>query len=136
MKKSLALFFIATGLVCLSTTASTAAAQHSFGSKEYDRFHDVLHPLEHEALPNNDFPRIRKNAALLFSRGKAIIRAGVPRGKSGESRDEFQKELRKFSDALNKFRKDSKKGTDEQLKISYTAVHDSFEMLASLHRAR
>ena len=51
-----------------------------FGVKEYDAFHDVLHPLEHEALPKGDFARIRSQAKELTERGDAIVRLGVPKG--------------------------------------------------------
>ena len=40
--------------------------------------------------------------------------------------------LTKFGEALAKFKTDARKGTNEQLKTSYSAVHDSFEMLAAM----
>jgi hypothetical protein len=106
--------------------------KHGFGVRQYDHFHDILHPLEHEALPQKDFQRIRAKSAQLAQHGRAIVRLGVPRGTSKANRPEFVKELRKFSTALTKFRSDARRGTDEQLKTSYSAVHDSFEMLAAM----
>ena len=106
--------------------------QHSFGVKDYDKFHDVLHPLEHEALPKNDFATIRRRSSELVKLGQAITKLGVPNGTKAEHRDDFEKELKKFSAALKTFRKNAKSGTDEQLKTSYSAVHDSFEMLAGM----
>lgn len=50
---SLALMF---AVVMLSS--SGASAQHGFSVKQYKEFHEVLHPLEHEALPAKDFRRI------------------------------------------------------------------------------
>jgi hypothetical protein len=35
--------------------ATNTAAQHAFSYKEYEKFHDVLHPLEHDALPKKTF---------------------------------------------------------------------------------
>jgi hypothetical protein len=109
-----------------------AAPQHGFSVRQYEAFHDVLHPLQHEALPNNDFKQIRAKSRLLVKRGNAIIKLGVPRGTSKDQRAEFRAELRKFSKALARFSTDARKGTDDQLKTSYSAVHDTFEMLASL----
>lgn len=106
--------------------------KHGFAVKQYEAFHDVLHPLEHEALPRKDFRRIRSKSAQLAKRGNAIVRLGVPRGTSEENRPEFAKELKKFSAALTKFRSDARRGTNDQLKTSYSAVHDSFEMLAAM----
>lgn len=109
-----------------------AVAQHGFSVKQYEEFHDVLHPLEHEALPNNDFGRIRKQSATLIKHGREIVKVGVPNGTAAEKQAEFRKELAKFSSALNKFRTHARRGSNSQLKTSYSAVHDSFEMLAAM----
>jgi hypothetical protein len=115
-------------------TVSATAAQHGFRVKEYEQFHDVLHPLEHEALPKKDFKRIRAKSALLVNRGRAIVRVGVPQGISEDKKEEFTKELKKFGQALTEFRAAARTGTNTQLQTSYSAVHDSFEMLAGMLR--
>ena len=114
---------------CLSFSIALA---DDFSVKEYDEFHKVLHPLEHEALPKNDFATIRARATELINLGQAITRLGVPRGTKQEHIAEFKKELKKFRSALSKFRSAAKSGSDQQLKTSYSAVHDSFEMLAGM----
>jgi hypothetical protein len=98
--------------------------------REYNLFHDVLHPLQHEALPQRDFKRIRAWAGELVTRGRAIIRLGVPAG-VGE-REAFTKELKAFERALATFKADARKKSDARLETSYNAVHDTFEMLASM----
>jgi hypothetical protein len=121
-------------LLCLllsSSAISAAAAQH-FSVKQYNEFHDLLHPLEHEALPARDFRRIRTSATELARLGKAMVRLGVPRGTAKSNVTEFRKELRKFNTALNKFSEHAKTGSDDQLETSFSAVHDSFEMLAGM----
>lgn len=112
--------------------ASDAGRQHGFSVKQYEDFHHVLHPLEHEALPKKDFRRIRAKANLLAKRGRAIVRLGLPGGLNEDQKEEFTRELKKFGDALIKFQADARRGTNNQLKVSYSAVHDSFEMLASM----
>lgn len=112
--------------------ATNTAAQHAFSYKEYEKFHEVLHPLEHDALPKKDFRRIRSQANLLVKRGNAIVKLGVPRGMSDDKKEEFSKELHSFRQALNRFKSDAKSGADSQLITSYSAVHDKFEMLASM----
>lgn len=111
---------------------TNAAPQHGFSFKEYEKFHDVLHPLEHDALPKKDYRRIRTHANLLVKRGNAIVKLGVPSGTSEDMKEEFAKELDSFRQALAKFRTDARRGTNDQLKTSYTAVHDKFEMLAGM----
>jgi hypothetical protein len=118
--------------LALVTLAISRTTDEGLSIKEYDEFHKVLHPLEHEALPKKDFKRIRTNSAELVKKGKAIVELGVPQGTSDANVEEFRKELTKFNDALDKFSADVKNGSDEQLKTSYSAVHDSFEMLAGM----
>lgn len=103
-----------------------------FSVKEYDEFHRVLHPLQHEALPRKDFQRIRANAGELVKRGEAIVKLGVPPGTAETNVEEFRKELKKFSDALAKFGAHAKAGTDDQLEAAFSSVHDSFEVLAGM----
>ena len=119
-----------TGLLLLMPLA-VSGSEH-FSVKEYNQFHDVLRPLQHEALPSKDWGRIRLNAGELVKRGKAIAKVGVPAGLTKTRGDEFRKELKKFKSALNKFNRDAKTGADGDLEASFAAVHDSFEMLAGM----
>jgi hypothetical protein len=135
----LVITFVFAGLLFSSAVSNRAVAdsattQHGFRVKEYEKFHDVLHPLEHDALPKKDFRRIRSQANLLVKRGNAIVKLGVPTGTSEEKKEEFAKELNSFREALATFKTDARRGTDDQLKASYSAVHDTFEMLAALMR--
>jgi hypothetical protein len=113
---ALALAFLLTGM--------------GFGVKEYDAFHDLLHPLEHEAVPKGDFARVRSDAKELTKRGDAITKLGVPKGVKAEKVEEFKKQLNDFAAALVKFSSDAESGTDADLKTSFAAVHDLFEELA------
>jgi hypothetical protein len=110
----------------------SVGAAEGFSVREYEEFHHVLHPLEHEALPKGDFKRIRAEANELVRLGEAIVNLGVPAGVAENHTTEFREELKRFSDALAKFKRDAETGTDAQLKDSYSALHDSFEMLAAL----
>jgi hypothetical protein len=107
------------------------ASEH-FSVKQYEKFHDVLQPLQHEALPNKDFVRIRSNAVEFVRLGKAIVKVGVPAGVAKTKVAAFRKELKKFNNALNKFSRIAKAGADSDLESSFSAVHDSFELLAEM----
>lgn len=117
--------------ILLLSHAIRARAEEHFSVKEYEEFHDVLHPLEHEALPSGDFKTIRARAGELVRLGEAIVKLGVPAGVRPEYTGDFREGLKKFSAALAKFKADAEGGSDAQLKESYSAVHDSFEMLAA-----
>lgn len=107
-------------------------ADEDFSVKEYNEFHRVLHPLQHQALPQKDFQRIRSNAGELVKHGEAIVKLGVPPGTAAGNVEEFRKELTKFSDALAKFSEHARAGTDDQLEAAFSSVHDSFEMLSGM----
>jgi len=125
------LSLLAVSLLLLLMPLAANGLEH-FSVKEYNNFHDVLRPLQHEALPSKEWGRIRLNAGELVKRGKAIVKVGVPAGVTKEKAEEFRKELKKFNSALKKFNRDAKAGADGDLEASFTAVHDSFEMLAGL----
>jgi len=137
MRRSILIItFLCTALVLpallLSERSTLAVPQHGFSVKQYEEFHDVLHPLQHEALPANDLRQIRKKSALLVKRGRAIVKIGIPASVSEANKKEFAKSLKHFSAALLKFDKSARRGTNERVKTSYIAVHDSFESLADL----
>lgn len=100
--------------------------------KEYEAFHDVLHPLQHEALPKKDYESIRSQADELLSRGNAIVQLGVPHRLADEKKEPFERELASFSTHLKSLAKNAKQGTDDQVKEGFDSVHDSFEMLVSM----
>lgn len=129
--RRLSVVLVLIGGLSLAFTLSNSAAGGSElpKVKEYEEFHDVLHPLEHEALPKKDFARIRADAGELVKRGEAIVKLGVPAGMAEKNVAEFRKELEKFSESLKTFSKHAKSGSDEEVKESFSAVHDSFEML-------
>jgi hypothetical protein len=117
-------------LISAVTVATTRAAGDHFSVKEYNDFHHVLHPLQHEALPKKDYATIRARSSELVTLGEAIVTVGVPAKVNDVPT--FTNELKKFSDSLVKFKADSANATDAQLLESYLAVHDTFEMLAAM----
>jgi hypothetical protein len=136
MKRSQLLSVLKLAAICILIlvvpyVATNAAVQHGFQIKEYALFHDILHPLQHEALPQGDFRRIRSMANELVTRGKAIVKLGVPEAPKANRR-EFAKALREFDRALAEFKTDAKAKNNTKLKKSYIAVHDLFEKLADL----
>jgi len=115
--------------VSILYAATNAPIQHRFHIDQYDQFHAILHPLQHEALPQGDFQRIRSMANELVTRGKAIVMMEVPDA-AKDDRRKFAKKLKEFDKALAGFKSDAKTGDNTKLKKSYIAVHDSFEKLA------
>lgn len=113
-----------------SSNAALRATGEHFSVKEYNEFHDVLHPLQHEALPKKDFATIRARSGELTARGEAIVNLGVPADVKDAA--EFETELKNFASALVRFKTDAANANNAKLEESYLAVHDSFEMLAGM----
>jgi hypothetical protein len=110
--------------------ADGGKAHSAFNNAEFDRFHDILHPLQHEALPKNDFATIRREAKRLVAAGRPLTRGFVPAGVTDTAK--FCEELANFADALKRFDRDAKRKDDEAMKRSYIRVHDTFEEMAHL----
>jgi len=105
-------------------------AEHNFGSVAFERFHDQLHPLQHDALPSADYKTMRERAAALVRAGQPLTKMRVPADMP--DRLAFLKHQKEFTAALTRFRRAATRGTNEQLKTSFTVVHDSFEEMAQL----
>jgi len=110
--------------------ADGGQAHSAFNNTDFDRFHDVLHPLQHDALPKNDFATIRREAKRLVAAGRPLTRGYVPAGVTDTAK--FCEELANFADALKRFDRDAKRKDDEAMKRSYIRVHDTFEEMAHL----
>ena len=113
--------------------ANVNAWDGSFSVKEYHDFHEVLHHLQHEALPKNDMATIRNRAKELIGLGNKIVKLGVPKGTKTDDVEKFKTGLAAFKTSLSKYGADAdKSGNDADLKTSYEAVHDTFEELAHM----
>ena len=115
-----------------ATSIVIASTEEHFKIKEYKEFHHLLHMLQHEALPQNDLKTIRAKAPELAKLGEAIVKLGVPKGTQADKVESFKAALEKFGKALDKYETDAKSGSDNTMKNSYIAVHDSFEELADM----
>jgi hypothetical protein len=123
-------------MLSITFTQARTNTASDFGIKEFDAFHDVLHPLEHESLPKKDYEQIRNRASDLFHHGKAIVKLSVPKNLKQENIDPYKDELSKFDASLKNFAKAARNGSDAELVDTFSAVHDSFEMLAGLVRQK
>ena len=119
------------GFCCLNQLA-VAGVSPEIKVKEYHAFHEVLHPLEHEAVPAKDWGRIRAQSEELVKSGQAIVKLGVPPGTAEKHLAEFSKELARFEAALKQFEGAARKGTDQEVENGFASVHDSFEMLLGM----
>lgn len=109
-------------------------AHGSMGDAAFDRFHDLLHPLQHDAVPQNDYARIRRDGRDLVLAGRRITNNVVPATVADTAK--FCDEQARFELALKEFDRAARRKDDAELKRSFASVHDTFEELASLIRRR
>jgi hypothetical protein len=99
--------------------------------KEVDSFHELLHPLVHEAYPNNDFASIRKALPGLITSAAALNKARLPKELS-EKKEAYGRESKKLMKQLKQL--NGKKMPDEQFGKLFAEMHDTFENIMEIVR--
>ncbi len=117
-------------VVCLLGFVPNVSAQYKFCGTEYEEFHGVFHPLQHEALPAGDYARIRSRVKELVRLGKAIVKLGVPQNSFAPV--EMRAGIMRFRKSVEEFRRAAGANSDVALNGAFKAVHDSFEELGVL----
>jgi hypothetical protein len=105
--------------------------KHNFILKEIEEMHDYIHPLQHQALPNNDITAIKNGAPKLLEESRKILNAQLPENfKDKETTfKELSQKLVKSCEELNAR---IVNGTDEEVKSAYIVVHEDFESLVEI----
>ncbi|MBX7220646.1 MAG: hypothetical protein K1Y36_11920 [Blastocatellia bacterium] len=126
---ALSLFFMTIEVTARPLPQHKQAEESKFPTVELAAFHDVLHPLVHEALPQKDAGRIRRGAAELAKAKKRVVKAPLP--KMNEDHKKNVTELVGFLDAsVDDLVKAAKQtGNDEDVLKALDAVHLEFEDL-------
>ena len=106
---------------------------HSFAVKELKAFHDILHPLVHDALPKSDFGRIKKGLDKLLQKAIAIQKAKLPKELAGR-KEEFKNTSNNLVTQLQDMVAMKDKVDDETLEKTFNEMHDTFEQLAEITR--
>ena len=132
---------IVLGLVATSGVLSTAQDQKqegkksepAFALKEMNVFHKILHPLVHDALPNNDFAAIRSKLDTLLAEAKALQQAKLPKKFAGR-KDEFDKQSAELVSQLTDLVSMKDIVDDATLEKLFNDMHESFESLGEILR--
>ncbi|MBM2840245.1 MAG: hypothetical protein HW412_773 [Bacteroidetes bacterium] len=105
--------------------------EHGLALKELTAFHDILHPLVHEALPNSDFATIRKGIDELLEKAMVIQQAKLPKKLLGRSK-EFKKKAAELAKELQEMSETKDKVDDATIEKQFNEMHDTFESLAEI----
>ena len=104
---------------------------HDFALKELDEFHDLLHPLVHDAYENGDFETIRAGLGDLVPKAVAIEKVKLPK-KYDSRKKEFQKQAKLLVSQVKDLAQIKDKVDDEILGSKFDEMHETFEHLAGL----
>ena len=101
--------------------------------KELTTFHELLHPLVHEAYPAKDYGTIRKAIPDLIKSAAKIRTAKLPK-EMKDKKKEFAGESKKLLKELKALDKKQNKLSDEQFAEQFMDMHDTFEKLMEITR--
>lgn len=99
--------------------------------KELDAFHELLHPLVHEAYPAKDFAAIKKALPGLVDAAVSMKKASLP-PKFAAKADIYKKHSKKLLQQLSTMNKMKAKLTDDELGKRFMEMHDTFESIMGL----
>lgn len=114
-----------------SSSSEHTKETKSIVAKKLDEFHELLHPLVHEAYPKKDFAAIRKGLPGLVTAGIAVKKASLPKEMATKKND-FNKTSKKLVRQLTDLNKNKTKLSDEKFGEMFMEMHDTFEELMGM----
>ena len=102
--------------------------------KEINEFHELLHPLVHEAFPRNDMESIRKGLPGLIAAASAMKNASArtfPQ-EARSKRQKYERETKRLVKQLTDMNKKKKSLADEEFGAKFMQMHDTFEGIMKL----
>jgi hypothetical protein len=105
-----------------------AGEGHVFAVPAMDHFHEVLHPLVHDAMPEKQYDLVRGKLDELFSHAKAIRKAKLP-AEMASVKKEFRRSAERLVDQIRKLKKTS---NDAKFEALFDEMHMTFEGMVGL----
>jgi hypothetical protein len=105
--------------------------EHHFAIKELDSFHDILHPLVHHALPEEDYEVIRSQLDKLLEYATAIDEASLPEEYALKNK-QFKKLSKLLVSQINELHGMGAKPDEEMFEAKFAEMHETFETLAHM----
>ncbi len=119
------LMFVLAVAGCQSQKKKVAVAPQKDLMAALKDFHKVLHPLQHEAVPNENAQAIRDSLDHLLALGDSVFIAPVP--ESWQDIADTLNTLRKRFKSMGEALKETAKGQDDKAVLdAFEKYHDSF----------
>ncbi len=121
---------VMTAVCCLAMSWNQIA--HCAGKvTEVDQFHELLHPLVHDALPNKDYAAIRDALPQLIESATTMSKAQLTDDLVSKQK-KYTKEAKKLLKQLKDMERRKSKFSDEALDKRFRAMHDTFERIVQM----
>jgi len=94
-----------------------------------EKFHTVLRPLQHQAVPNNDVETIKSQTSKLYSMAEQVANATIPEDlrEQGDAIHQHQQDL---VGRVRELQNQLKNGTDEDILNAFSDIHTQYENFA------
>ena len=120
-------------LIALNYTSFSQTQDTVWRVPELDDFHDVMHPIWHDAYPNKDFEALKKYVDEVNEKAKAVYSAQLP-GINREKQLKWNEGVIKFQAAVEEFNKTAQADDNEGLLKAAENLHTNYEMLVRIIR--
>lgn len=112
-------------------TKEAGSDAHATKMVEVSKFHELLHPLVHDAYPDSNFSAIRKALPDLIAAAASIKNAKLPKELRSKKK-EFRKISKSLLKQLETMNKRKAKLSDKELGDQFMEMHDTFEKMMEL----
>ncbi len=117
----------------LASTLNSQTQDTVWRVPELDDFHEVMHPIWHDAYPNKDYDALKKYADEVNEKAKAVYSAQLP-GIQREKQLKWNEGIMQFQAAVEDYNKYAASDDKEALLKAAENLHTKYEMLVRILR--
>lgn len=120
-------------LLILASTLNSQTQDTVWRVPELDDFHEVMHPIWHDAYPNKDYDALKKYVDEVNKKAKAVYSAQLP-GINREKQLKWNEGVIQFQAAVEEYNKTARSDDNEGLLKAAENLHTNYEMLVRIIR--
>ncbi|MGA9115861.1 MAG: hypothetical protein WB626_03705 [Bacteroidota bacterium] len=99
--------------------------------KELTTFHETIHPLVHDALPEGDYAAIRARLDVLLKQAHVLAEAELPPERAGK-KEEFRALTGRLIREVEEMQALREESQNEELRKKFDQMHETFEQIMGL----
>ena len=136
IKRCMLLYLLGACLLIPATVFSqekTDSAEHVTTVPELDAFHDVIHPMWHDAYPEKDIAALKGFVPQLIEHMEALNKAELPVALK-DKETEWKKQLLELNTAVKEYEKAAASGDAQSLLSAAEELHNQYRLMRQLIR--